>query len=157
MPEPLLLATPIGLESLGSSFDPNAPFHACRLCGACFQHPEDRECYESLRDGIVVERKLLDGSSYFVGPPELMVMIDRCTQRRYWWINDHNRKFHTEQEISSFAKHADKTGQAFTAEAAHELAPFGITPLVSGTDDAEIVDALAKAPRAPIELEEGST
>ena len=149
MPEPLLLSTPIGLESLGSDFDPNAPFTGCRLCGDLFQHEEDRICYEQLQAGIIVERRLLDHTSIFIGPEYYVDMIDRCTLRRKLWIKEHNAEKHSELEIARFAKHADRTGQAFTAEAANKLAPFGITPLASGIDDPEIVDALAKAPRAP--------
>lgn len=159
MPEPLLFSTPIGLDSLGSDFDPNAPFSACRICGDLFQHKEDRECYEQLQRGVIVERTLLDGSSYFVGPEYYMDMIDRCTLRRKQWVERHNAVKHNELEIERFQKQADKTGQALSAEAAHKLAPFGITPLVSGAADGgigEVVDALAKAPRAPTDLEEGS-
>lgn len=153
MPEPLLLVTPIGLNSIGSEFNTAAPFTGCRLCGDLFQHAEDRKCYEKMLTGVIAERRLMDGTSIFVGPEYYMDMIDRCTLRRKRWVEKHNSEKHSNHEIESFAKHADKTGQAFTAEAAHKLGPFGITPLVSGSDDPEIVDALAKAPRAPNELE----
>src|SRR6266403_3181912 len=126
MPEPLLLATPIGLKTLGSDFDPNAPFTGCRLCGDLFQHAEDRICYEQLQLGVIAERRLLDGTGIFVGPEYYMDMIDRCTRRRKQWVEIHNAEFHTELEIARFSSHADKTGQAFTAEAANKLAPFGI-------------------------------
>jgi hypothetical protein len=149
MPEPLLLSTPIGLKSLGSDFDPNAPFTGCRLCGDLFQHEEDRICYNQLQLGIIVERRLLGGTSIFIGPEYYVDMIDRCTIRRKTWIETHNTEKHNELEIQRFAKQADKTGQAFTAEAANKLAPFGIAPLVSGAEQEDIVDALAKAPRAP--------
>lgn len=149
MPEPLLLTTPVGLSSLGSDFDPNAPFTGCRLCGDLFQHEEDRVCYEQLQAGVIIERRFLDHTSYFIGPEYYVDMIDRCTLRRKLWLKRHNRVNHSEAEIELFAKQAAKTGQAFTAEAANKLAPFGITPLVSSTDDPEVVDALAKAPRAP--------
>jgi hypothetical protein len=154
MTEPLLLSTPVGLKDLGSDFDPNAPFTGCRICGDLFQHAEDRTCKDKLDEGIITERKLLDGSSYFIGPQLYMDMIDHCTRRRKLWVKRHSRQKHNDLEILRFVKHASKTGQAFTAEAAHKLAPFGITPLISGVEQEDIVDALAKAPRAPNIAEE---
>src|SRR5258706_7627377 len=102
MPEPLLLATPIGLKSLGSDFDPNAPFTGCRICGDLLQHEENRICYEQLQAGIIIERRFIDHTSYFIGPEYYVEMLDRCTRRRKVWVKRHNRQKHSTREIASF-------------------------------------------------------
>lgn len=142
--EALLISTPIGLSTLGAEFVVEAPFSACRLCGAIYQSPLDRLCYEYLKDHRlqeIVDRS--NGESMFIGDEHACRVLDEATDRRKRWRELHERRYHTEQEV--FALH--QTGFAMTPEAAHKLAPFGITPL--GNMHEEIVDALFTAPRKP--------
>jgi hypothetical protein len=57
----------------------------------------------------------------------------------------HARRYHTQDEVDTLLS----TGWALTPEAAHKLAPYGFAPLGNMHDD--IIDAMATAPRAPIE------
>ena len=61
------------------------------------------------------------------------------------WRNRHNSK-HSDREHQLFRQ----SGRTFTPEATIRLAPFGLVPIGSSDDD-EIVQALAEAPRAPVD------
>ena len=144
--EPLLLSTPIGLDSLGAVFRVEAPFSACRICGSIYQTDADRLCRTYLESGRIVEHfNSLTQESYFTGDSQALAVLDLSTDRRARWRKLHERRYHTEEEIALLAK----TGFALTPEAANRLAPYGITPL--GNLHEEIVDALFTAPRAPID------
>lgn len=143
--EAILLSTPIGLDSLGAKFRIEAPFSVCRLCGAIYQSDADRLCRTFLESGRIIEHyNHLTKESYFTGDPQALSLLDLSTERRDRWRRLHERRYHTDAEIADFSK----TGFALTPEAAHKLAPFGITPL--GGLHEEISDALFTAPRAPI-------
>lgn len=142
--ENLLLAQPIGLNSLGVDFSVDAPFSACRLCGAIYQHPDDRLCKSWIDSGRITTRQNLSGEIFYTGDIHACNVLDECTDRRERWRRLHERRYHTDEEIEQL----QKTGFALTPEAAHKLAPYGITPL--GNLHQEIVDAMATAPRAPI-------
>lgn len=142
--ELVLFSTPIGLNSLGAVFSIDAPFAACRLCGAIYQSQFDRLCRSYLEEGRIVEvYDPITRTSKFMGDFEYMNVLDKSTDRRRRWRLAHERRHHTDEEIEAFTK----TGFAFTPEAAHKLAPFGVTPL--GGMHPEIDDALLSAPRAP--------
>lgn len=144
--EAILISTPIGLDSLGAKFVVEAPWSACRLCGVIYQSDLDRLSYEYLQDGRLKE--VVDPftkESIFTGDEHATRLLDDATDRRRRWRELHERRYHTDQEIESL----QKTGFAFTPQAAHRLAPFGITPL--GNAHEEIVDALFTAPRAPVD------
>lgn len=146
--EPLLLATPLGLHDsglTGSEFVVEAPFAACRLCGALYQHADDRLTKEFLDRGVLIEHyNHLSKESYFTGSGQAVLLLEESTARRRRWRELHERRYHTTAEINNFAK----TGYALTPEAANKLAPYGITPL--GKLHEEIDAALLDAPRAPI-------
>lgn len=142
--EALMISTPIGLTSLGAEFIVEAPFTACRLCGAIYQSPLDRISYFDLQDGNLQE--VADSYTHevmFIGSEKATRNLDEATDRRRRWRYLHERRYHTEEEIMQLLQ----TGFAMTPEAAHRLAPYGITPL--GNMHEEIVDALYTAPRKP--------
>lgn len=148
--ENILLSDPIGLNDLGAKFNVHAPFSVCRLCGAIYQTDADRLCRSWLESGRIVEHfNPLSRESYFTGDAHACTVLDESTDRRERWRRLHERRYHSQDEIEAFAK----TGFALTPEAAHRLAPYGIAPL--GNLHAEIVDAMATAPRAPIDDAEG--
>lgn len=143
--ESIMFSRVDGDEDYLGGFDSQSPFSCCRLCGALYQHPDDRRCKSFLDTGQLIEHKMLNGESYFTGSQLAVVILDECTSRRQSWRLAHEAKYHTVAEIEAFAK----TGYALTPEAAHKLAPYGITPL--GNMSEEIVDALYTAPRKPNE------
>ena len=61
------------------------------------------------------------------------------------WRSKHNSK-HSDAEHIRF----NRSGRTLSPEAAIRLAPFGLVP-IGDSDDAEIAQALAEAPRAPID------
>lgn len=131
--EQLLLSTPIGLDTLGSVFKVEAPFAACRLCGAIYQSSLDRRAY----------------SMHLVGDEDWLVIYQDATVKRTRWRELHTRRYHTQDEIDLL----QRLGWALMPQAAHKLAPYGITPL--GNMHEEIIDALVTAPRAPLDDPEG--
>ena len=148
--ENIVLHTPIQLNSLGALFNPHAPFSACRLCGALYQTDDDRTVRNYMQSGRITEHyNHLTKESYFTGDSSATRLLDESTERRQRWRRLHEWRYHTQNEIDNFAK----TGFALTPEAAHKLAPYGIVP--TGNMHEEIVDALATAPRAPINDAEG--
>lgn len=143
--EPVLLSTPIGLKSLGSTFEVEAPFTGCRLCGSIYQSKLDLLCRTYLEQGHLVETfDPITRTSTFYGDDFYLNVLHTANDKRARWRELHERRYHTEKEIESF----NATGFAFTPEAANKLAPFGITPL--GNLHPEIIDALYTAPRAPV-------
>lgn len=132
--ESILLSTPLGLDELGSDFNPHAPFTACRLCGALMQTDRDRFSLELMDEGDVALARLISADE---------------TEKRHNWLRRHEQLNHPISEIEAF----QKTGWAMTPEAAHRLAPFGIAPTGNITPD--IVDAMLTAPRAPSVEESG--
>lgn len=141
-----MLSTPIGLNSLGAEFVVEAPWCACRLCGAIYQSSLDRKCYAYGKEGRLTRvDDPLTGERYYIGDPQATRTLDEATDRRKRWRELHEKRNHTESETAQL----HKTGFAMTPEAANKLAPFGITPLGNMHD--EIVDALFTAPRAPID------
>jgi len=61
------------------------------------------------------------------------------------WRNKHNSR-HSDAEHIMFGK----SGRTLSPEAAIKLAPFGLVP-IGASDDAEVAQALAEAPRVPID------
>lgn len=143
--EAVLVTTPIGLKSLGASFDSDAPFTGCRLCGALYQSSLDRTCLTLLRQGALYTVEVPNNEVRWYGTPYATALFDEATDRRRRWSAIHTRRYHNKSEIENHLK----TRRAFTPEAAHKLAPFGIVPLHSGYADDEVSDALHTAPRAP--------
>lgn len=105
-------------------FDPAAPLAGCRLCGKVYQTKYHRRLH---LEGRTNNDKLLQ------------LVLDLNTI----WREKHTRECHSEDEVEKFTK----TGFAFTPEAAHKLAPFGIVPL--GNMHVDIADGMYEAPRAP--------
>ena len=136
--ESIFLHTPIGLNSLGAEFDIDAEFAACRLCGAVYQSPLDRKVLDYVSKGY-----LYRVGNMWYGHSAGINCYQDANWRRQRWRRLHERRYHTESEIAAFSK----TGHAFTPEAAHRLAPYGIVPTGNMSD--EIVAALFEAPRAP--------
>lgn len=149
--EPIMLSTPIGLNSLGAAFNIDAPFSACRICGTIYQSKFDRLCRTYLEEGRLVENyNPLTRHSSFTGDLVATNTLEIATERRARWRRLHERRYHTVKEIAVL----QSTGFAFTPEAANKLAPYGITPL--GNMHEEIVNALFEAPRAPyVDVEGG--
>jgi hypothetical protein len=131
--EPIMLSTPIGLRGLGDDFNPHAPFTACRLCGWLMQTREDRESFE------------LNKSDELDDQFKAKVIHNNQVILRHNALDKHNKTEHPNYDNE--IKVLELMGWAFMPNAAHKLAPFGITPL--GNMHEEIVDALATAPRAP--------
>lgn len=139
-----MLSTPVGLASLGSLFNPHAPFSACRLCGTVYQSRLDRLCYALREEGRLTEHfDPITQTSSFTGDVYSCNILDEANTRRARWREVHEKRYHTEREIALL----HSTGFAFTPEAANKLAPYGITPL--GNLHEEIESALLSAPRAP--------
>lgn len=143
--ENVMLAQPIGLNDLGIKFNVNAPFRCCRLCGAIYQSSDDRLCRSYLEEGTLVEHKSITNRICFTGPQSALTLIDIANAKRERWAKLHERRYHTESETIAL----QKSGFAFTPEAANKLAPYGITPL--GNLHPEIADALYEAPRKPFD------
>ena len=143
--EQVIFHTPVGLQSLGAKFDIEAPFAACRLCGVVYQSPLDSKAIDYVRSGYLYEV----GGNYF-GHSVALNTLNEANEKRQRWRRLHERRYHTDKEITAFAE----TGYAFTPEAAHRLAPYGIVP--TGNMSEEIVDAMFTAPRAPYDDAEGS-
>jgi hypothetical protein len=61
------------------------------------------------------------------------------------WRNKHNLK-HSDRQHKLFIQ----SGRTLSPEAAIRLAPFGLVP-VGDSGDEEIIQALAEAPRAPVD------
>jgi len=127
--EPVMFAGVVGLpDNAHDRFEPYAPMSGCRICGAVYQSKYHREVY-TYRSQLGVEP-----------PTELLA---RCLDDSNEWREKHTKLFHSEEDIESF----HRTGFAFTPEAAHKLAPFGVIPM--GNMHEDIADAMFEAPRAP--------
>lgn len=122
----LLDHTIVGQKLTSLSVRKDREFAACRLCGAIFQ--------ARLAIELSDEEWESDPSLF-----EQAVAVETAE-----WRSKHNRK-HSEKEHLAFSKR----GLTFTPEAAIKLAPFGLVPVADATDP-EIAQALAEAPRAPI-------
>lgn len=103
-------------------------FAACRICGDIFQ--------PWINTNSVSDEE-------YATHPEIALAASIEIQQ---WRNKHNSK-HTAKQHLDLAH----SGLTLTPEAAFKLAPFGLVPLadVEGRYGAEIVQALAEAPRAP--------
>lgn len=129
---PILLAQ-VGHDLLTNfEFVLQAPWRCCRLCGAVYQHPADRQAYIEQQNGNMFLARLME---------------DENKRRRDRWERIHNRRYHPNYDKEVAQLH--KSGMAFTPEAAHKLAPFGIVHVGPTTYEDEIADALFEAPRAP--------
>ena len=98
-------------------------FAACRICGAIFQ-----PWLNQLPDDEYIPLHAAAAS---------IEVLE--------WRNKHNST-HSDKEHILF----NQSGRTLSPEAAIKLAPFGLVPLGSH-DDAEIAQALAEAPRAPVD------
>lgn len=118
-----------------------APWTACRICGAIVQTDLDRLAY-----ALCME---------FPDSPDdyLPTYEESCRIREEWRIK-HERTFHTDKEIAAL----EKSGLAITPEAAYNLAPYGIIPVgdAGGIYMSETDHALFEARRAPRNDAEGS-
>lgn len=150
--ENLLLSTPIGLKSLGAEFMVEAPFSACRLCGAIYQSKLDRLCYafrEEMPPRLIEVFDPFTQTSSFTGDVFALNTLNEADERRARWRRLHERRYHTEDEMNAL----QRSGFALTPEAANKLAPYGITPL--GNLHEDIASALFEAPRTPLNDAEG--
>jgi hypothetical protein len=127
-------------------FDPRAPYAGCRLCGAIYQTELDRQSYQNQQDGLItIEYNALYDIEYYSGAESAIKTYNEATERRTRWREIHRKRYHTDEEVERFTK----TGYALTPQAAHKLAPYGFAPM--GNLHEEIVDAMATAPRAPLD------
>lgn len=108
------------------TFREDRPYAGCRLCGEIFQP-------SFFRSATDIE---------FASPFKTLDLIDAHNQIKLW--RDSHNKQHREREHLALAE----SGMAFTPEAAHKLAPFGLVAPIDAQDD-EISSALREAPRAP--------
>lgn len=132
---PVLLAQS-GREALTNyDFIVEAPFRACRLCGAVYQSRLDRLAYYATDEN--------DRAYYNL----------RGLERRERWEELHNRRAHP--HYSTELRHLIISGLPVTPEASTKLASYGIIPLGPTPYQDEIADALFEAPRAPINDVEG--
>ena len=101
-------------------------FGACRICGAIFQPWLNTDTSDQ---------------EYATDPLIMLAASIEIAQ----WRQTHNKR-HSAREHMAFRE----SGLTLTPEAAYRLAPYGLVP-VSDIDNHEIVDALAIAPRAPVD------
>lgn len=145
---PIALAQ-AGHESLRA--DPNnefsfvleAPFKACRLCGAVYQSTLDRKAYE-------LQQRALRLQSNQVTQQALLWEKDG-RERRERWLELHNRRKHPHLRFEIIA--LERSGLPYTPQAAKVLASYGIIYIGEIFDmfgQAEIDAAMLEAPRNPI-------
>jgi len=132
-PHQVLFGAVIGLEGQ-SEFNPAAPYAGCRICGAVYQSDLDR---------LVYQLKQLP-NNYI----QYMSAFEKADARRTRWRQIHTRRKHHVREVAAFAG----SGMAFTPEAQHALAPYGIIdfteqPTPALTDEHD--HALRQADRKP--------
>lgn len=141
--ETIYVFTESSFKTLGLNFDPLAPYAGCRICGAVYQSPYDRD---TLR---YKENDELWFADVWCGTPKALNIKNHADELRANWQRDHTAHEHSPGEVEDFSK----TGFTLTPEAAHRLAPMGFAP--SENRHEEIVDAMATAPRAPFDDCEG--
>jgi len=99
-------------------------YAACRICGDIFQpwlNQLSDEEYDAKLHGLAASIEILE------------------------WRTKHNKR-HTDAQHISF----QHSGRTLSPEAAIKLAPFGVVPIGDVADE-EIAQALAEAPRAPVD------
>jgi hypothetical protein len=132
--------------SLGLEFDPRAEYAGCRICGKVYQSALDRQVLFHVQAGhLQIEVQPITHETYLVGDEEYVTLYGRAHERRQRWRELHRRRYHSDDEVTRFSS----TGLALTPEAAHKLAPYGFAPV--GNLHADVVDAMASAPRSPEE------
>jgi hypothetical protein len=139
--ERIIVHQPIGLDSLGSTFNAEAPFSACRLCGVLYQSEADLEQYNMWVTYERFSRSVIE--EYPEAFKRYKVLEEKAFERRIRWRVAHYKRYHTDAEVDSLIA----TGFAFTPEATYKLTSYGIFPI--GNMHEEIIDAMATAPRAP--------
>lgn len=133
---PLVLGE-VGHKSLiNFKFVLSAPWSACRICGSVYQSDLDRLAYELMMNN----------------DPDYLPTYEESKRLRDDWRTKHERAFHTSREIARL----NESGNAVTAEAANNLAPYGIIPIGDVVLLDEIDQALLEAPRAPLNDAEGT-
>lgn len=113
----------------GFTFDLNAPYTFCRICGAIFQTKYDRRPQDFSTDHATIE----DIKLY-------------ATSLRVEWSHIHANS-HPEKQHRQLIQ----SGLFATPEAAHILAAYGIIAISDMVLDSTSQDALQTAPRAPVE------
>jgi len=108
-------------EALTEEFRDDRPYTFCRICGVVYQPELNRVHDWDYTPVVEVAAELL----------------------RREWSATHARR-HTAKEH----RQLQQSGNFLTPEAAYKLAPYGIAPL---GDDAEVMQAMAEAPRAPVD------
>lgn len=140
---PTFLLGQVGRSELTNlAFMLEAPWKACRICGAVCQTKSDRAAYE------LHQKCTLNGGS--TSHTLCALMEDRGRQMREEWLKRHNTQCHTNNELEAFVN----SGLEVTAVAAAKLASYGIIHISNATDPDEDA-ALLEAPRAPIDDAEG--
>lgn len=118
----------VGISATTLSIRKDREFAACRICGAIFQ--------SWLNTNRVSDEE-------YAADPEIELAAAIETKE---WRRQHNLK-HSEATHRQFRE----SGLTFTPEAAHKLAPFGLVPIGDMVYQDEIAQALAEAPRAPVD------
>lgn len=128
----------VGLKSLpGLVFELEASYTGCMICGSLYQSILDRKIALLVREPDNPLNCFLDG------------YIIQAEKLRKEWAKTHSKSHPQEQHDS-----LKKSGQFCTPEAALKLAPYGIFPLDSSSD--EVDHAMLEAPRAPLDDVEGT-
>jgi len=152
--ERIIIHSVIGLTELGSLFDSNAPFKACRLCGDIYQSTLDHEQYALYSQYCGFPAYWFQSLEFDADVWRSYQLLERnARERRQRWEAVHNRRKHNNRRDQLALAHLHETGTAFTPEAAHKLTSYGIFP--TGNKSPEIVHAMVTAPRAPINDPEG--
>lgn len=138
---PVLLGQ-AGRDSLiNFEFVLEAPWKACRLCGALYQSDDDRFCYQLQQDGLIEQAFIVEKGA---------------RDRRERWLDIHNRRYHPNLEHEVYL--LTISGLPYTPEAAQRLSTYGIIYMgeIPASHEDEISQALLEAPRAPVEDAEGT-
>lgn len=139
--KPILLAQ-AGRDALVNyEFVLEAPWKACRLCGAVYQSDLDRQAY-----------------AFYQNDEHYMAQFIELAgrRRRERWLKLHNRRRHP--NYFAEVRQLESSGLPYTPEAAQCLSTYGIIYMgdVPSKYENEIADALFEAPRAPINDADGS-
>lgn len=144
---PVLLAQ-AGRDSLiNYEFILEAPWKACRLCGSVYQSDDDRLAYLYAHGG----KGLVGGKYYRIMYPDEVTASHyniQGQQRRQNWLKAHNRRSHP--NYFAELRQLELSDLPVTPEAAKKLSTYGIIPIGPTPYEDEVAQALAEAPRAPI-------
>lgn len=122
----------LGLKDLtGLTFDPDASFTGCLICGEVYQSHLDRKCRKLRDEPLNPLNEFFEEYMYFT------------KELRRGWDVDH-AKLHTQREHEALRA----SGMFCTPEAALKLTPLGVFS-IDHHNETELAAAMTEAPRAP--------